>query len=584
MAGESSPKTVDLGPDYEPNTVAAYKGSSNEEQPEINEAEERKLTVYAVLGIVAASLGGLLYGVEIGFGVPALQMNGFRAIAGYPLVEDSQCGQATVADPLSVANEIGWLNSVFTIVALVSSIVAGILADRFGRRFVIFVGCALYAAGSLIEGCAGVQGGNVVDMMYVGRVLTGGGNGFICMIAPLYGAELSPSSWRGKTVTFFQLWITIGIFFGGFANMWLSQIEWGWRVAWLTQTVVASLLFIFTIFLPESPRFHVKVGKMDAALATLRLLAGAKPNDGDDVLEVRIAKQEVQGIAAEVVRAERDNKTSWTELFKGTNLTTLILGVGLGACQKTTGINWIMNYYPTIARQLCVAPFVGTCLNNAVNMLSTFLAFPLIDRFGRKVLMVWSTLLIIPAFVGVACLFFLVPDFQEAPGAGWAVVVFIMIFTFAYAISWGPMGWLVPAEIFPIHIRGKGMGLATSANMIFDFALNTKLSIIITQPDVWGVGGTAIFFLALALTTALPMVLLWQAETKNVMMEEIRAILNYKAGGGGPSGAGTWTQYMKRNWNQSVDVLTCRSVNVKEGSIPILDEDERNTPPIVKTL
>jgi len=368
--------------------------------------------------------------------------------------------------------------------------------------------------------------------------------------------------------------------------MWLSTIDWGWRVAWLTQCVVAIVLFILTVFLPESPRFHVKIGKMEAALTTLRKLAGAKASDGDDALTVIIAKKEVQDIASEVNRAEKAGRTSWTELFKGTSLTTLILGVGLGACQKTTGINWVMNYYPTIARQLCVAPFVANCLNSAVNMLSTFLALPMIDRFGRKTLMVWMTLLIIPAFVGVACLFFLVDDFKAHPGAGWAVVVFISIFTFAFATSWGPMGWLVPAEIFPIHQRGKGMGLATSANMILDFALNTKLSIIITQPDVWGVGGTAIFFLVLALLTALPMVFFWQAETKNVTMEEIRLILNYKAGGGGPSGAGTWSEYVKRNWKQSVDVMTCRTVDPKEGSIPLLDEQKErdHAAPIVKNL
>jgi len=577
MAGENSPKTVDLHDQY---------ASSNEETPETNAVGGRWLTPYASLGMVAASLGGLLYGVEIGFGVPALQMNGFRKVAGYPTVEDAQCGQETVPDPKWVADEIGWLNSCFVLVALASSIVAGFLADKYGRRFVLWSGCILYAAGGLIEGLAGLQGGNPVDMMYVGRVLTGGGNGFICMIAPLYGAELSPSHWRGKTVTFFQLFITVGIFFGGLANMWLSTIDWGWRVAWLTQCVVAIVLFILTVFLPESPRFHVKIGKMEAALTTLRKLAGAKASDGDDALTVIIAKKEVQDIASEVNRAEKAGRTSWTELFKGTSLTTLILGVGLGACQKTTGINWVMNYYPTIARQLCVAPFVANCLNSAVNMLSTFLALPMIDRFGRKTLMVWMTLLIIPAFVGVACLFFLVDDFKAHPGAGWAVVVFISIFTFAFATSWGPMGWLVPAEIFPIHQRGKGMGLATSANMILDFALNTKLSIIITQPDVWGVGGTAIFFLVLALLTALPMVFFWQAETKNVTMEEIRLILNYKAGGGGPSGAGTWSEYVKRNWKQSVDVMTCRTVDPKEGSIPLLDEQKErdHAAPIVKNL
>jgi MFS family permease len=137
-------------------------------------------------------------------------MNGFRDAAGYPEHPQSECGKNAASDPLWVSDQIGWIVGVFQIAALVAAPVAGFLADRFGRRFVIFAACFMYMAGAIIEACAGLSPvSTVIQDMYIGRVLTGFGNGFICMICPLYGAELVCSIVRTPIIsileTFFRM-------------------------------------------------------------------------------------------------------------------------------------------------------------------------------------------------------------------------------------------------------------------------------------------------------------------------------------------------------------------------------------------
>jgi len=530
-------------------------------------AENRTLTLYAGLGIVTAALGGLIYGIEIGFGPIAFQMESFRDIVGWETTQ-SGCGKHAPSDPVEVSAAIGWLNGVFTIMTAVGGIVGGFMSDRFGRKSVIYAGCIFYLIGALMEALAGVRGSDdvVYHMVEGGRILTGIGNGFTCMVSPLYASEISPSHWRGSIVSVFQFTITLGIFIGGLANLKLSQIELGWRVAFAAQAIVAIIYLVFALFLPRSPRFLVKVGKTDEALAVLRKLNNAPTEDGASYMS-EMANQELHDIEQEVADAEKAKQTSWLDLFKGTNLTALIFGVGIGAFQKTSGINFIMNYMPTIAKQACVDPFLANCIMNALNMLFTIPAIVLVDRVGRKYLMIWATLAIIPAYVGAAAIFYSVDDFETQQGLGWFMIILIYFFVGCFAIAWGPMGWLIPSEIFPIHMRGKGMGLATGANMLFDYALNSQLSIVLLQPNVWGVGGTVVFFLCLAVVTSLPLVLFWQAETKSVTMEEMRSVLNFKAGGGGQSNAGTWKEYVARNWRQSVQVMTCRKVDPKDGAV-----------------
>lgn len=531
------------------------------------DASDRKLTVYAALSIAAVSLGGMTYGIEVGGAAPALQFPGFRHAAGYPEhAEGGGCGKDAPSDPIWVTDQIGWIVGVFQLAALVGAPAAGFLADRYGRRFVIFSACLLYFLGAVVEAAAGLSPvSSIITDLYVGRVLTGLGNGFICMVSPLYGAELAPQSWRGKTVTLFQFMITVGIEIMGIVDVPLSNWEQGWRIAFALQAVTVVVLFFLTIFMPESPRFYVKKGDNKKALAVLNQLNGISATDNSESYERKLALAELVDIEQEVERAEETHHTSWMELFKGVNLTPLIVGVGIAACQKVSGVNWVLGYFPTIAMQLCISPFIATMILNTVNLLATIVAFPIVDRFGRKIILVWGTVTVILCFAIVSGVLYSVSDLSANPGIGWFALVMYCVFQAAFAIAWGPMGWLVPAEVFPIHLRGKGMGIATSANMLIDFALLSKLSIILMDPSVIGVPGTTLLFMLLTLVIAFPMVTLWTPETGKVTLEDMRPNLNFKFGGGGDTDAGTWSEFTKRNLDQTLKVFTCRSVDPKVG-------------------
>merc|ERR1712098_643016 len=182
---------------------------------------------------------------------------------------------------------------------------------------------------------------------------------------------------------------------------------------------------------------------------------------------------------------------------------------------------------------------MGTMIVNVVNMVATLVAFPLVDNVGRKALLIWGTITAIVCFCIVTIMLYVIPDFSVDVGPGYFTLILYCIFQSSFAITWGPMGWLIPAEVFPLHVRGKGMGLATCANMLLDFALQAKLSIVLTSSQVWGVAGTTLFFMCLTTVFALPFVLLLLPETGGVTMEEMRGVLNYKRGGGGETGAGT---------------------------------------------
>ena len=396
------------------------------------------------------------------------------------------------------------------------------------------------------------------------------------------------------------------------------------------------------LVMPESPRYLIKVGKTEKAKEILAKLNSCSLSDesAKPSVEKQRAEEEFDAIMAEVEQATKAHRTSWKDLFSGTNLTSVLLAVLMGAFQKTSGINWIMNYAPTIARQLCFPNvFVPPLIINTMNMLATIVTLFMIDRVGRKKLMVWTSmfffpfsfffsffyvfvslfflfcflffsffyfsffpffislffffsffafcssfpsthssnhlhnaryaaLLMIPAWLGVSVIYYSV-DVTASMTGGWLVIVFIIIFTIMFALGWGPVAWLVPVEVLSIHQRGKGVGMSTAANLIFDTIFCGILPPILSNNQVWGVGGTALFYVCTTLVTAVPLVLFFLPETKSVSMEDMRGVMNYKIGGGGPDGSGTLKAYVARNWSQTKQALTCKKISAREGLIPV---------------
>lgn len=521
----------------------------------------RPMTAYAFLAIAASCLGGLTFGLDIN-SISWQIVDGYRDTMDMPHLKAE-------GDPTWVADLTGWINACFHLSAMVSAPISGVISDRYGRRATIVGGCILFIIGALLQVCAGLGGTDARAMMLIGRLIAGFGNGFECSVVPVYASELAPAHWRGWVVTLFQLMITVGIWFCCTLNtFWLALTYSGWRLNYGLQAISALFLLILTFFLPESPRYYIKQGDNERGIATLRKLADVELHPEFEA----IVQAEFKEIEAEVWEAEAAGHVSWTNLFQGTSLTALIVGASVSGIQQITGVNWFMNYSTNIITTLGLSPLMGSFGLNTINMVATFATFFLVDRIGRKQLLVWGTNIVLAVFLVMTIIYFIVPDVAAVSELAWTVLIVIYVFQAAYAITWGPMGWLIPAEVMPVHVRGKGAGIATAANMFLNFAFGDKIPIITQQPQVWGMKGTCLMFLLVNIFITLPYVYLVLPETAKVSMEEMRGVLNYRYGGAiEGDNAGTWGEFIHRNWTQTLDCLRCRMPDTRLGLItPLL--------------
>lgn len=527
---------------------------------------QRPLTTYALMAIMASCIGGMTFGLDVDSTNWASGDN-FRKALGWPVLAPGQ------GDPSWVTRDNGLILASFHLAAMISAPFAGVFADRFGRKTAIIVGCILFIVGALMQATAGlISPANTTALIIVGRVIGGFGNGFECSIVPVYGAELAPPKWRGWTVTLFQLFITIGIFLSNTINYFcLRHLPYGWRINWSLQAMTAFVLLVFTFFMPESPRYFANKDRLSEAKDVLNRLAGLSGDDREDDVEIVKAVQiELNEIEDEVENI-RKNKLTVCQMLQGTVLTALMVGVPTGAIQQITGVNWFMSYLPNVLNLAGFDnPFLYNYLQKIINMVSTFATFFLVDRIGRKQLLVWGTNVIIVVFTIFTIIFYVAGgDIQGLPGLPIVFVIAVYFFTAAYAITWGPMGWLILAEVMPIHIRGFGAGLGTAANMAFnvyaDYVPNTVM-----QPEVWGLQGTSLSFLLINLVFTVPYVYFLLPETGKVSMEEMRGVMNYAFGGSAndpKSNAGTFGAFVRRNWQQTKRCFVCRPVDATLGVI-----------------
>ena len=235
---------------------------------------------------------------------------------------------------------------------------------------------------------------------------------------------------------------------------------------------------------------------------------------------------------------------------------------------------YFMNFGPQITKMLCMDAWVGAVILQVVNVISTLCAVFLSDRVGRKVLMTGGALTITLAFLIASAIFTAIPDLESSPAAGMVILVLVYIFMFAFGISWGPVGWLIPSEVLPIQARGKGMALAVVGNMLASILMGDYGPQFLSSPDVLGVTGAWWFMTALNCVWVLPTTLFLLPETKGLSMEEIHYAFAYTFNGskgkstshhGSEIDVGTMGEFYVRNGRQSGRILRCRPVGEREG-------------------
>jgi MFS transporter, SP family, arabinose:H+ symporter len=397
------------------------------------------------------------------------------------------------------ASGIGWAAGCALLGCIAGCLAAGPVADYLGKKKGLGL-CALCFAVSSV----GMLFATNLQQFVLWRLIGGLGIGAASVIAPNYIAEIAPTRVRGRCVTLYQLGIVVGILAAVFVNMRIQHmgdegwnISTGWRWMFLAGIVPAILFGLMILPAVESPRWLMKVGRRVQAMDVLTKLNGADT-----------ARSE----AAEIENALNTEEGHISELFT-TFRRPLMLGILLAGLQQISGITPIFSFLPEIFRSAGTATsdaFFQSVLVSVINLLFTLFALWLVDRAGRKTLILAGTGL---QFISLA----LVGWFYHVHGSGVAILIFVMSFVAGHAFGNGVACWVIISEIYPTKVRGRGMSIATTALWLVGYLGNQMFPVM--QKELGSDGTFWVFSGGALLTIVLVGWLI--PETKGKSLEEI---------------------------------------------------------------
>ncbi len=396
----------------------------------------------------------------------------------------------------------GIIVSTLLIGAVVGAFSGGPLSDRIGRRPTVLLAAVVFGLGALAVAFA-----PSVPFIILGRFLLGLGVGLASMIVPLYIAEIAPADRRGALVSLNQLMITIGILLSYIVGVIFTPIE-GWRFMFGVALIPALILFIGMFGLPESPRWLFEHGQRDKARSVLG--RSRSPEEIDRELREM----------AEIKDQEQRERVSYSELLEPFVRPALIIGIGLAIFQQITGINTVIYYAPTILQGVgfseggaIAATAVGVGL---VNVGFTVLSLFLIDRVGRRPLLIVG---LIGMVISLALLGVVFATGGSGGLAGVLATVCLGLYIASFAISLGPVFWLMISEIYPLRIRGTAMSVASICNWGSNWLVALTFPVLLAT-----LGGAGSFWLFAVLgIVAWIFIYLRVPETKGRTLEEIEA-------------------------------------------------------------
>jgi sugar porter (SP) family MFS transporter len=392
------------------------------------------------------------------------------------------------------------VTSLLLVGAAIGAIGAGRVADRIGRRPTILITAAVFVIGVLGAAVAPMFG-----VLLAARVVIGLAVGSASMVVPMYIGEAAPPKYRGGLVSFNQLAITSGILVSYLTDYGLSSSR-EWRLMFGLAAIPALLLFVGMLTQAESPEWLVTHGHEDDAR---RVLSRLRHDENVDV-ELAIMKEGMQ----------RQNVTV-AELLRPRFRGALTLGVLLAVFQQITGINTIIYYAPTLLNNAGLgsrSALLANVINGGINVGMTLVAIRLLDRTGRRTLLVAGTCGMTLALVVIAVTF-QVGGSHLTGAAAIITIIFLFFYTGSFAIGLGPVFWLLIAEIYPVRVRAPAMSVATFANWAANFVVTISfLTLLSAITDA----GTFFLFGFLSLVAV---VYFWRRvpETKGLRLEEISA-------------------------------------------------------------
>ena len=417
-----------------------------------------KVNTALVVGLTfVATLGGLLFGWDT-----AVISGAVSSIDAYFI------------DPLGLSETArgslsGWTISSALVGCLIGALLAGFVSYFWGRKGGLIAAALLFLLGSLGSavpefgfGTIGKMGPAALDQFIFYRILGGVGVGIASMLSPLYIAEISPSAIRGRLVSFNQLAIVLGILLVYFVNWfvaslgddaWLKSVGWRWMLA--SEAIPSAIFALLLLFVPDTPRWLVLRGRNDEALEQLKRVT--------DEADARV-------ILADIQRT--------VEVRSGPALSfgaaVFVVGILISVFQQFVGINAVLYYAPLMFKNMGASTdtaLLQTVVIGAANVIFTVVAIVTVDKLGRKPLLIAGAFVMAAAMIALGCLF-------NAKVVGLGALVAVVVYIAGFAFSWGPVAWVLLAEMFPNSIKAWGLGIAVAAQWFANLVVSASFKVL----------------------------------------------------------------------------------------------------------
>ena len=435
-----------------------------------------KLNAYLIKATIVGALGGLLFGFDT------------AVIAG-------TTHSLSIVYNLT-AGALGLTVSIALWGTVVGSMTSGIIGQRLGGRDALRIMAALYVISAL--GCAFAWNWpSLVVFRFIGGLGIGGSS----VLGPVYIAELAPAKWRGRLVGLFQINVVIGILLAYFSNYCVARLqlgvtEWRWQLGIAAAPAILFLIMLFGI--PRSPRWLVTQNRVDEARTVLQLTGSPAP-------EAELSE------IVDSIHLERSQKAE--RLFSWKYRLPIFLAITIGAFNQLSGINAILYYLNDIFRYAgfnSISANLQAVVIGAMNLFATFVGMTLIDKLGRKTLLLIGSVGLVGCLSGVAEVFYTNRHQQYLL---WLLVAYIAFF----AISQGAVIWVYISEVFPNRVRNKGQSLGSSSHWI----MNALISGIFPVLARYSRASPFVFFAAMMVVQFF-VVLFFYPETKGTSLEEMQ--------------------------------------------------------------